>query len=907
MDNTGSFAEAFSGLTGYTPFRWQQRLYGKLVAGCIPARCDLPTGLGKTSVIPIWLIALARGRANIPRRLVYVVNRRTVVDQATDEAVRLSERLSNPPPERKKVLDDLRQCLAALSGDDGNPLAVSTLRGELADNGDWKANPTRPAIVIGTVDMIGSKLLFQGYGDSRYWRPHHAGLIGQDTLIVHDEAHLTPAFGHLVREIASLQSQDQSHRPIRILELSATSPPGRPKGETVFSLEPQDEEDTTVRNRLHAKKWLTLHHDAADRTAVVQKLLELALGYRGKNCRVLVYVSSPDDAQTMHNALVKVGVPDKHVALLTGTLRGHERDKLVKTPIFAWFRGGQPMNETAYLVSTSAGEVGVDLDADHMVCDLSTLESMIQRLGRVNRKPDKAPNPEEKVADVDVVAEESVIKTDGKPAKGEPEALFKARQKTWEALSQLPLGSDGRRDASPLALRKIAAKPDAWSPPPVIPPLTDILLDAWALTSLSQSLPARPPVEDWLHGINEAEPPETYVAWRAELSPVVSALEKAGLAEEEIARVLADALEVFPIRAAERLRDRTYRVLDELAKIAARHSKAKALVIRDDVAVVRLADLARGDKKLRDRAYARLTNATVVLPSEVGGLKDGYLDGAADRAAQDVADVTEVTTQSQRARQRVWTNADGGEEPVCESKVQQGFVTRFRIRLRDDELAGEEGEGQRIALQYRIGPADAGERLGAAESQKPVRLKDHTPAVVEQAKRLAGLLHLPTAVVEAIELAAQWHDRGKARTLWQRAAGNSVVDEPLAKAGKHGVNWRALQGYRHELGSLLEAANDPAIREHPESDLILHLIAAHHGWARPHFEPNALDNSDAVSTQDNHHAIAEAMRRYARLQQRFGRWGLAWLEALLRCADGLASAHPEGEPKAPAPSQETRQ
>ena len=894
MDNTGSFAEAFSGLTGYTPFRWQQRLYGKLVAGCIPARCDLPTGLGKTSVIPIWLIALARGRANIPRRLVYVVNRRTVVDQATDEAVRLSERLSNPPPERKKVLDDLRQCLAALSGDDGNPLAVSTLRGELADNGDWKANPTRPAIVIGTVDMIGSKLLFQGYGDSRYWRPHHAGLIGQDTLIVHDEAHLTPAFGHLVREIASLQSQDQSHRPIRILELSATSPPGRPKGETVFSLEPQDEEDTTVRNRLHAKKWLTLHHDAADRTAVVQKLLELALGYRGKNCRVLVYVSSPDDAQTMHNALVKVGVPDKHVALLTGTLRGHERDKLVKTPIFAWFRGGQPMNETAYLVSTSAGEVGVDLDADHMVCDLSTLESMIQRLGRVNRKPDKAPNPEEKVADVDVVAEESVIKTDGKPAKGEPEALFKARQKTWEALSQLPLGSDGRRDASPLALRKIAAKPDAWSPPPVIPPLTDILLDAWALTSLGERLPARPAVEDWLHGINEAEPPETYVAWRAELAE----LARADISQEVVAEAL---MEKFPIRSAERLRDRTDRVREELGKVAARAvrdeelTRLKAIVIRGDNAVwIPLSELSA----------QKLDYATVVLPVEAGGLKDGYLKGD-ERAPAD--DVAEVEVKGQPPRQRVLINADGTEDAVCGDQVQQSFVTRFHIRLRDDEFAVEGGEAGPTALEYRTGPADAGERLGAAESQKPVRLKDHTPAVVEQAKRLAGLLHLPTAVVEAIELAAQWHDRGKARTLWQRAAGNSVVDEPLAKAGKHGVNWRALQGYRHELGSLLEAANDPAIREHPESDLILHLIAAHHGWARPHFEPNALDNSDAVSTQDNHHAIAEAMRRYARLQQRFGRWGLAWLEALLRCADGLASAHPEGEPKAPAPSQETRQ
>jgi CRISPR-associated endonuclease/helicase Cas3 len=29
--------------------------------------------------------------------------------------------------------------------------------------------------------------------------------------------------------------------------------------------------------------------------------------------------------------------------------------------------------------------VGVDLNADDMVCDLTTLDSMIQRLGRINR------------------------------------------------------------------------------------------------------------------------------------------------------------------------------------------------------------------------------------------------------------------------------------------------------------------------------------------------------------------------------------------------------------------------------------------------------------------------------------------------------------------------------------------
>ena len=76
----------------------------------------------------------------------------------------------------------------------------------------------------------------------------------------------------------------------------------------------------------------------------------------------------------------------KHVQQLTGTLRGLERDDLVKDPIFVRFLPKAVSDEkTVYLVCTSAGEVGVNISADHLVSDLSTFESMAQRFGRVNR------------------------------------------------------------------------------------------------------------------------------------------------------------------------------------------------------------------------------------------------------------------------------------------------------------------------------------------------------------------------------------------------------------------------------------------------------------------------------------------------------------------------------------------
>lgn len=160
-------------------FPWQERLLHRFVDRNPPAVLDLPTGLGKTSVMAIWLLARAAG-AKLPRRLVYVVDRRAVVDQATRVADYLHE-----------FVEGRKEVRAALGLDDGG-LPVSTLRGKHVDNRKWLEDPSAPAIIVGTVDMIGSRLLFEGYGVSWKMRPYHAGLLGADSLFVLDEAHLAP-------------------------------------------------------------------------------------------------------------------------------------------------------------------------------------------------------------------------------------------------------------------------------------------------------------------------------------------------------------------------------------------------------------------------------------------------------------------------------------------------------------------------------------------------------------------------------------------------------------------------------------------------------------------------------------------------------------------------------------------
>ena len=181
-----TFKTRFKVLTGHEPFPWQIELFEKRFAnGEFPHSCNLPTGLGKTLIVAIWLIALMDQPGKIPRRLVYVVNRRTVVDQTTEEVEKLCENLSkleNVPKHARQV-------------------TISTLRGQYADNHEWSADPSRPAVICGTVDMIGSRLLFSGYGVGFKAKPLHAGFLGQDVLVVHDEAHLEPAFQDLLTAI----------------------------------------------------------------------------------------------------------------------------------------------------------------------------------------------------------------------------------------------------------------------------------------------------------------------------------------------------------------------------------------------------------------------------------------------------------------------------------------------------------------------------------------------------------------------------------------------------------------------------------------------------------------------------------------------------------------------------------
>jgi CRISPR-associated endonuclease/helicase Cas3 len=524
------------------------------------------------------------------------------------------------------------------------------------------------------------------------------------------------------------------------------------------------------------------------------------------------------------------------------------------------------------LLCTSAGEVGVNISADHLVCDLTPLDSMAQRFGRVNRFGTGD-------ARIDIVH----------PASFDEEKEYESRrQKTLDLLGLLPRREDGRHDACPARLTEQPAdeRQAAFTPLPEILHVDDVLFDSWALTSIRGQLPGRPPVADWLHGVEERTAPDTYVAWREE----VELFQHAGMDSDQ----LADLLDDYPLKSHELLRSRSDRVANSLQELGQAHPDAPVWLLspNDELTVLTLGELASDGED-------RLAHQTVVLPPSAGGLTEqGMLCGTPGRRAEIQYDVADSLRDEQGRPLRERKTIPAGA--VVESPEGMRLVRRIPLHPpsedepTDMEANGTEptAVGPRLRLFFvRSRNADDQGSMTAASSQD---LMDHQNRTEEVSGAIATGLDLPTALRTALTLAARWHDQGKHRAVWQRAIGNNdYPNNVLAKSGRGGPLQEQIT-YRHEFGSLTDIGKEPEFQAQPEEvqELVLHLIAAHHGRARPHF--SVEEAFDPQAEEERSDCIAqEVPRRYARLQRKYGRWGLAWLESLLRAADACASAKPQ--------------
>lgn len=899
-----TFDEDFAALSGFRPFAWQRRLFESLYSGDVPVALDLPTGLGKTSVIAIWLIARAHG-AKLPRRLAYVVDRRAVVDQATEEVIRL-----------RANLRDLSSLKERLCLGDGGRLPISTLRGRFVDNREWLADPATPAIVIGTVDMIGSRVLFSGYGISRKLRPYHAGLLGADTLVVLDEAHLVPAFERLLESIEGgrevlgpIAGEPREIVPaFQLLSLSAT---GRERKGKVFRLSDSDTSD--VERRLKAQKRITIV-SAGDRT-LDSMLADQAWSVAQpgtSHARCLVYCDSRDIAEKTEKAIRKradgdrkKGVASIEVAteLFVGARRAKERDDAKAwLETHGFLAGSPPPPKPAFLIATSAGEVGVDLDADHMVCDVVPWERMVQRLGRVNRRG----GGDARILIIDR----------GKPSPKKPEAPTDSEQRAMIAYRVLPIigklpATEEGFDASPGALRELKLRAerdgalkkeidDATTPAPLRPALTRALVDAWSLTSLEEHS-GRPDIAPWLRGWSNEDEPQTSVVWRTHL-PIRKGED---VTEEEV----EGYFEAAPPHASESLDTETRRVVEwllERARAAVRPEAPMSLKLDDTIAFTltparEIKRKGRDERSLaytvsdfipegqaptrfKDRLGRELAGATLIVDARIGGLSStGLLDpGVGDPA----------------------TTADDGKPDWLPDDEDGRPAVGFRVHphLEPGDTAIDKVEALVFATERSEDGRDEKVHLvetwtteeSRAASIRAQLLDEHQFWTETAAARIAEAVNLTGDYARVLRIAARLHDEGKKAIRWQRAF-RAPPGGVYAKT-KGPLNLSHLDGYRHEFGSLPWVEREGEFQKLPDDlkDLVLHLVAAHHGFARPLIGIRACDDAPPSILQDRARDIA---LRFARLQNRWGPWGLAWWEALLRAADQQASRRNDEEGK----------
>lgn len=859
------------------PFPWQKRLLGDFLNLKIPNSLDLPTGLGKTSVMALWLLARAGG-AKLPRRLVYVVDRRAVVDQATTEAERLRDWV--------EAQVDVKKALGL-----ERPLPISTLRGQYVDNREWMEDPASPAIIVGTVDMVGSRLLFEGYGVSRKMRPYHAGLLGADTLAVLDEAHLVPPFQKLLEAIEAgrkefgprIEAHQELVPAFKLLALSAT---GRQGSGPSFSLNDEDLRHPIVKKRLEAKKSLSLVELSTEETLgakLAEQVWELA--EQGKKlARVLVFSDQRKVASRAKDTLAKLakaGSVEVETEFFVGGRRVFERQQAQKRLGVLGFIAGNQADRTrsAFLFATSAAEVGVDLDADHMVCDLVAWERMVQRLGRVNRRG-------EVDAKVVVLCEPSPEEPKQK-AKEDDEKyqarLKKFREKQGFMGNCMKAAEKLKGDASPKAISalKKSAENDAGlheiiasatTPTPLRPALNRALVDAWSLTSLEKHT-GRPEVEPWLRGWLPGEPLQTTVLWRAHL-PV-----------REGARPKAEEIEAFfeaaPPHASEMLETETYRVADWLGERTKRLLEAEGekpsllgLVLEQDGSYREELKLEKIEGK---ELHEKIRNAVLVVDARVAGLKEGLLDDTEDAVPRSLDD-------------------------------GQAWLDGLGYRVRRLEGVGVAGNGGwREKLRFALSESEDNatwlvvekQRSSTNEEDRAVTrsqlLEEHQQQAERKARALAQRLGLEKSYEDLLARATRLHDEGKKAVRWQRAF-NAPKDGVYGKT-EGPIRYSLLDGYRHEFGSLAYAAEDAEFKklDEPQKDLALHLIAAHHGFARPTIKTAGCDGAPPSALKAKADEVA---LRFARLQEAWGPWGLAWWEALLRAADQQASREHEtqGEP-----------
>ena len=952
------FPAFFRAVHGHEPFPWQVQLLDRLAqTDGWPDVLDLPTGAGKTAALDAAVFHLAL-RATSPAlrrkaalRIVFVVDRRLVVDDAYARAEKIACALKAEAP-LPEVLEVARR-LRDLAGAGAPPLIARRLRGGVPLDRDWTRTPTQPMVLCSTVDQVGSRLLFRGYGVSDRMKPVHAGLLGTDTLLLLDEVHLSEPFRQTLSALRSVGSVD-----LRAVVLSAT--PGH-NARDALSLSRADRSHPVLKRRLRASRVADLNRPVSGSIGEVARRFCEAARMIMERLRdadvpapaVGIVVNRVALARAVFEGLVHDLPVD--CTLLIGRSRGAGRDRLVEK--LGPFRTADPRRSSArplFVVATQCLEVGVDLDLDGLVTQAAPLDALRQRFGRLNR--DGRP----------VRARGAVIPLADDVAKKADDVVYADRTRlTWEALNERAREGvlDFGIEALGRALRKRGLDENEFGAPRAdAPVLMPAYLALWAQTS-PRPVPD-PDVTLFLHGPDRVGAGVSIV-WRVDL---LQADLEDGLASEIEHRLrlvpplAAEVVEVPLAAAREWLFRGAGSSSEEIADVPARsvpgnraytpRARGRAAfrwagVGERTTGIVHASDLRPGD--------------LVVVPAGYGGC-DAF-GWAPDSSAPvfDVADESAKPYWGRRCAVRItpdvvtesvdWVLVSAllADETLSPVDIVDSLLASLPARSLDEEdsrdvkefleaLRGSKGQieihfpygtdrGRGAVLVAERGtgldapvhsplPATESDHLSVT-SVRAVPLDEHGGTVGDFAERFARQLGLGPELARDLWLAGFLHDAGKADPRFQTMlAGGGLWNRPdgpvLAKSARpwSRASWERSglpEGWRHEALSVRMARVHPRLRDAADPHLVLWLVGTHHGLGRPFFafRDSGAPRGPFPCLGNDSWSLAEECpgpeslafdfegsdwaSLFEDLKARYGIWGLAYLEAILRLADHRAS------------------
>ncbi len=454
IDDFSAFYEA---VHDFPPFEWQKRLAVQVCHGMWPDYIKLPTSSGKTSVIDIAIFALAfqaceqnrpDGKLTAARRIFFVVDRRIIVNEAYLQTRATAQKLwdavspdtSEDPPE---ILKRVAIWLKILTADPkAPPLDCRELRGGIYRDDAWVRSPLQPTVLASTVDQIGSRLLFRGYGVSNRNLSIHAALTANDSLIVLDEAHCSKPFSQTLDSVARYRGEQWAEQPIdspfSFVQMTAT-PPADLAGRELFELDNKLDykKDELLEKRHGCSKPVTLMEASGAKGKLLheklaKKMVEQArkLAEEHGCTRIAIIVNRVAIAKAAHKLLQAKHADDS--SLMIGRMRPIDRDALTKE-LQGKFqsRSTATFENAQFVVATQCLEVGADFDFDGMVCQCASLDALRQRFGRLNRLGD---NDHSRGV---IVAAEGDLQAEGKLKKDKPlDPIYgNALARTWNWLS----------------------------------------------------------------------------------------------------------------------------------------------------------------------------------------------------------------------------------------------------------------------------------------------------------------------------------------------------------------------------------------------------------------------------------------------------------------------------------------